>query len=59
MQEKLIALGYNLGSYGADGKFGSRTDTAVRAFQKASGLKVDGICGPKTWEALINAESKD
>ena len=59
MQEKLIALGYNLGSYGADCKFGSRTDAAIRAFQKANGLKVDGICGPKTWEALVNAESKD
>ncbi|WP_245557816.1 peptidoglycan-binding domain-containing protein [Deinococcus apachensis] len=36
-----------------DGAFGSGTDTAVRNFQRASGLTVDGIVGGNTWEKLI------
>lgn len=52
LQTKLIQLGYDLSPYGADGKFGAKTETAVKAFQKDHGLTADGICGPKTWEAL-------
>jgi lysozyme family protein len=36
-----------------DGNFGPSTDTAVRAYQKAQGLTVDGIVGPQTWQALV------
>jgi peptidoglycan hydrolase-like protein with peptidoglycan-binding domain len=38
--------------YGADGKFGAETETALKAFQKDSGLTADGICGKATWDAL-------
>lgn len=37
-----------------DGIFGSRVNAAVRAFQKAMGLTVDGIVGLQTRRALIN-----
>ena len=53
MQILLIGRGYSCGKYGADGDFGSATDNAVREFQKANGLSVDGSCGPKTWNKLL------
>ena len=55
MQTYLIYLGYPCGDKGADGVFGTDTRAAVRAFQAAHGLKVDGICGPKTWYAIFAA----
>ena len=51
-QTQLIQRGYDLGSYGADGKFGNATEKAVKQFQQDWGLSVDGIIGPKTWEML-------
>ncbi len=35
-----------------DGDFGSMTEGAVIAFQKAKGLEPNGIVGPEMWEAL-------
>ena len=51
-QKDLITLNYDLSPYGADGKFGAKTEAAVKQFQTASGLKADGIVGPATWAAL-------
>ena len=55
MQILLIGRGHSCGKYGSDGDFGSATDKAVREFQKANGLSVDGSCGPKTWAKLLGA----
>jgi len=33
--------------------FDAGLDTAVRNYQKSAGLVVDGIVGPKTWNALV------
>ena len=53
LQRLLLALGYTMNGYGADGSFGGATDGAVRNFQKAKGLDVDGIVGKDTWTALL------
>lgn len=42
-----------VGHVTVDGIYGSKTKKAVAAFQSAYGLDVDGVCGPKTWAALI------
>lgn len=49
MQRRLVALNYLTT---ATGKFDSATTTAVKAFQKANGLKVDGLAGAGTQKAL-------
>lgn len=53
VQYMLITKGYSVGSYGADGIFGSATRTAVMNFQRNNGLTVDGIVGPNTFEKLF------
>lgn len=46
LQNNLNGLNYNCGT--ADGSFGSKTEAAVKAFQKAYKLTQDGIAGPIT-----------
>lgn len=58
MQQMLISLNYNLGRWGADGDFGSATESAVKEFQANNGIYVDGVVGPKTRTALNAAVNK-
>ena len=51
-QTQLAKLGHKIE---VDGLVGSQTKEAVRDFQRAQGLKVDGIVGPATRAALIRA----
>ncbi len=53
VQYLLLIKGYSLGSYGADGSYGYVTENAIKKFQKDCGLKVDGYCGPNTFEKLF------
>ncbi len=53
MQAKLLALGYELGKWGADGKFGEVTEGAVKAFQTEHALPVNGVWG-EAEEKLAN-----
>lgn len=55
MQKMLIACGYSCGDAGADGEFGTYTLKALKKFQKAAGVTVDGIYGPITKAALEKA----
>lgn len=51
-QGMLRAKGYYTDTL--DGDAGSNTDAAIRAYQKAKGLTVDGSCGANTWYSLFN-----
>lgn len=37
-----------------DGKFGKKTEAAVKEFQRKHGLTADGIVGVNTWKAILN-----
>ena len=52
MQSGLIRLGYDLGSWGADGDFGDQTEMAVKQFQQDQGLTVNGAFDEKCVAAL-------
>ena len=54
LQTALNEQGFDCGE--VDGKFGTKTEAAVKAFQAANGLKVDGIVGRMTWAALNGEE---
>lgn len=51
LQILLNGRGYNCGT--VDGVFGANTQKAVRQFQSARGLEIDGIVGTQTWSALL------
>jgi hypothetical protein len=53
LQRLIIAKGYKLAQYGADGDFGAETEGAVRQFQSDNKLGVDGIVGQNTWNKLL------
>jgi len=54
VQRRLASAGF-----GADGDptgtYGPGTEAAVRRFQERRGLRVDGVCGPQTWDSLVEA----
>ena len=50
VQQSLKEKGYY--NYTVDGIFGTRTQSAVKSFQRDNGLKVDGVAGEQTLKAL-------
>ena len=50
LQTLLNGYGYGLT---VDGKFGAKTEEAVKDFQKNNGLVADGIVGDATWSMLL------
>ncbi len=52
VQQALIFLGFPVPEVGANGIFGDETELAVRSYQEARGLKVDGVIGSITIGSL-------
>jgi len=53
IQLQLHSAGFS--SVGAiDGKFGSKTYSALKSYQSKYGLSADGIAGPQTWGHMDN-----
>lgn len=50
LQEQLTLRGHHTA---ADGVFGRLTDRSVRQLQAASGVRVDGVVGDRTWDVLL------
>lgn len=55
LQDTLRSAGFNPGK--TDGIFGPKTQAAVRNFQRARGLDVDGIAGQHTFGALRDSDT--
>ncbi len=55
LQGYLRELGYGVAQ---DGQFGPETQAAVRAFQSARRIRVDGIAGPETLIEISKARSE-
>ena len=53
LQILLEGYGFFCGTWGADGDFGSATETALKSFQKAKGLAQNGQAGEQVWRALL------
>ena len=53
LQILLIGYGYSCGKWGADGEFGSATESALKTFQQEKGLTPNGQTGEEVWKALL------
>lgn len=54
LQQRLNAAGY---SVSVTGRFGTETEAAVVALQRAANLVIDGVVGEKTQAALLNGNT--
>ena len=49
------AMRRSLGQMVVDGLFGTRTEEALRGYQRRTSLAVDGVCGCNTWKKITTA----
>ena len=58
VQQRLAALGYDLGPTSVDGFFGKWTEQAVRRFQEDRDVSVSGAVNEETWRRMVDATYK-
>ena len=51
IQQLLLDWGYYSGE--VDGIFGSRTEEALKGYQRRTSLRADGVCGCNSWKKII------
>ncbi len=56
LQKRMQLAGFEIPE--VNGRFGPKTEAAVKTLQEQAGLTADGIVGPKTW-AVVNALEND
>lgn len=54
LQHRLVSAGIVL-DRAEPGVYCAATESAVRIFQQARGLRADGVCGPQTWSAVVES----
>ncbi len=54
LQSRMTAYNYDTG--GVDGRFGAKTEKAVKELQEQAALEVDEVVGPATWEVVNTFE---
>jgi peptidoglycan hydrolase-like protein with peptidoglycan-binding domain len=52
LQKRMMLAGFAIPE--VNGRFGPKTEAAVKALQQQAGVQVDGVVGPQTW-AVVNA----
>jgi len=57
LHRRLLAVGFSVKT-GSPRRFSSETAAQVSEFQLSRGLVRDGVCGPQTWSALVEANHR-
>jgi peptidoglycan hydrolase-like protein with peptidoglycan-binding domain len=56
LQNRMTRAEFDTG--GVDGRFGTKTEAAVKELQEQAALEIDGIVGPATWEVVDTFEGE-